>query len=133
MTLGKKSKTIYTDLKFNRYITDDKNQKSGNSISKFCIHDNCDKEAKYNYWGMQPKYCVDHKKEYHENIYENPVTGICDYDNCDKLAKYNIRGLKPRYCFEHKKNIMKIYMKTQLLEFVIMIIVINLLNIILED
>ena len=102
MTLGKKSKTIYADLKFNRYMTDDKNHKSGNGISKFCIHDNCNKEAIYNYWGMQPKYCIDHKKEYHENIYENPVTGFCDYDKCDKPAKYNIRGLKPRYCFEHK-------------------------------
>ena len=83
-------------------MTDDKNRKSGNRISKFCIQDKCNNKAIYNYWGMQPKYCVDHKKEYHENIYENPVTGICDYDNCDKPAKYNIRGLKPRYCFEHK-------------------------------
>ena len=34
----KKSKTIYTDLKYNRYMTDDRNRKSGNTISKFCIH-----------------------------------------------------------------------------------------------
>ena len=45
MTHGKKSKTIYTDLKYNRYMTDDRNRKSGNTISKFCIHDNCNKEA----------------------------------------------------------------------------------------
>ena len=62
MTLGKKSKTIYTDLKFNRYMTDDRNRKSGNHISKFCIHDNCNKEAIYNHWGMKPRYCIDHKK-----------------------------------------------------------------------
>ena len=34
MTHGKKSKTIYTDLKYNRYMTDDRNQKSGNPVSK---------------------------------------------------------------------------------------------------
>ena len=39
--MEKKSKTIYTDLKYNRYMTGDRNRKSGNTISKFCIHDNC--------------------------------------------------------------------------------------------
>ena len=34
MTHGKKSKTIYTDLKYNRYMTDDRNRKSGNPLSK---------------------------------------------------------------------------------------------------
>ena len=36
MTHGKKSKTIYTDLKYNRYMTDDRNRKSGNPVYKFC-------------------------------------------------------------------------------------------------
>ena len=102
MTIGKKSKTIYTDLKFNKYMTDDRNRKSGNPVSKFCIHDNCDKEAKYNFWGMRPRYCIDHKKDYHVNIYENPVTKFCDYDNCDKTAIYNYWGMRPRYCLKHK-------------------------------
>ena len=101
----KKSKTIYTDLKYNRYMTDDRNQKSGNTISKFCIHDNCDKEAIYNFWGMEPKYCIDHKKDYYVNIYKNPVSKICNHHNCNKTAIYNFWGMKPRYCFDHKDKL----------------------------
>ena len=105
MTLGKKSKTIYTDLKYNRYMTDDKNQKSGNPVYKICIHDNCNKKAKYNFWGMKPKYCIDHKKDYYVNIYENPVSKFCDHDNCNKTAVYNFWGMKPRYYFDHKDKL----------------------------
>ena len=105
MTHGKKSKTIYTDLKYNRYMTDDRNRKSGNTISKFCIHDNCDKEAIYNFWGMKPKYCIDHKKDYYVNIYRNPVSKFCDYNNCEKTAIYNFWGMRPRYCFDHKDKL----------------------------
>ena len=101
----KKSKTIYTDLKYNRYMTDDRNRKSGNTISKFCIHDNCNKEAIYNFWGMEPKYCIDHKKDYYVNIYKNPVSKICDYNNCNKSAIYNFWGMRPRYCFDHKDKL----------------------------
>ena len=102
---GKKSKTIYTDLKYNRYMTDDRNRKSGNTISKFCIHDNCNKEAIYNFWGMEPKYCIDHKKDYYVNIYKNPVSKFCDYNNCEKTAIYNFWGMRPRYCFDHKDKL----------------------------
>ena len=102
MTHGKKSKTIYTDLKYNRYMTDDRNRKSGNPVSKFCIQDNCSNEAIYNHWGMKPKHCIDHKKDYHVNIYENPVSKFCDYNNCKKTARYNFWGMRPRYCFDHK-------------------------------
>ena len=105
MTHGKKSKTIYTDLKYNRYMTDDRNRKSGNTISKFCIHDNCDKEAIYNFWGMKPKYCIDHKKDYYVNIYKNPVSKICNHHNCEKTAIYNFWGMRPRYCFDHKDKL----------------------------
>ena len=105
MTHGKKSKTIYTDLKYNRYMTDDRNQKSGNHISKFCIHHNCNKEAKYYFWGMKPKYCIDHKEDYHVNIYKNPVSKICDHHNCNKTAIHNYYGMKPRYCFDHKDKL----------------------------
>ena len=49
MTHGKKSKTIYTDLKYNRYMTDDRNQKSRDPVSKknskSCNHNNCNKTA----------------------------------------------------------------------------------------
>ena len=30
-------------------MTDDRNRKSVNPVSKFCIHDNCDNEAIYNF------------------------------------------------------------------------------------
>ena len=83
-------------------MTDDRNLKSGNHISKFCIHDNCDNEAIYNFWGMKPKYYIDHKKDYHANIYENPVSKFCNYDECKKTAIYNYWGMRPRYCFDHK-------------------------------
>ena len=51
---------------------------------------------------MKPEYCIDHKKDYHVNIYKNPVSKICNYKNCNKTATYNYLGLKPRYCFDHK-------------------------------
>ena len=72
MTHEKKLKTIYTDLKYNRYMTDDRNQNLRNPVSKknskICNHDNCNKTAIYNYWGMRPKFCFDHKDRYHVNI-----------------------------------------------------------------
>ena len=54
---------------------------------------------------MKPKYCIDHKKDYHVNIYENPVSKFCDHDNCNKKAEYNFWGMKPRYCFDHKDKL----------------------------
>ena len=102
MTHGKKSKTIYTDLKYNRYMTDDRNRKSGNPVSKICNHDNCNKTAIYNHWGMKPRFCFDHKDEYHVDIPENPVSKIYNHDNCNKTAIYNHWGMKPRFCFDHK-------------------------------
>ena len=51
MTHEKKSKTIYTDLKYNRYMTDDRNQNLGNPVSKknskICNYDNCKKKQLY--------------------------------------------------------------------------------------
>ena len=35
MTHGKKSKTIYIDLKYNGYMTDDRNRKSGTLFTNF--------------------------------------------------------------------------------------------------
>ena len=102
MTHGKKSKTIYTDLKYNRYMTDDRNRKSGNPVFKICIHDNCNNEAKYNHWGMKPRFCFKHKEDYHVNILENPVSIFCNHDNCNKTSIYNNWGIKPKFCFDHK-------------------------------
>ena len=102
MTHRKKSKTIYTDLKYNRYMTDDRNRKSGNPVSKFCNYNNCNKIAIHNHWGMKPRFCFDHKGKHHVNIPKNPVSKFCNYDNCNKIAIYNHWGMRPRFCFDHK-------------------------------
>ena len=83
-------------------MTDDRNRKSGNHVSKFCIHDNCNNEAIYNHWGMKPRFCFKHKEDYHVNILENPVSKFCNHDNCNKTSIYNYWGMKPRFCFDHK-------------------------------
>ena len=54
---------------------------------------------------MEPKYCIDHKKDYYVNIYKNPVSKICNHHNCNKTAIYNFWGMKPRYCFDHKDKL----------------------------
>ena len=105
MTHEKKSKTIYTDLKFNRYMTKVNEQKSRNHIFKNCIYNNCAKNAEYGIWGMKPEYCINHKKEYHVNIYKNPVTKYCNHKGCSKTAIYNFWGARPRYCFDHKDKL----------------------------
>ena len=122
MTHGKKSKTIYTDLKYNRYMTDDRNWKSGNPVSKkkskSCNHDNCNKTAIYNYWGMKPKFCFDHKDKYHVNIPKKHTLCTIHYishslktkcpkckikkstkfDECNITASYNFPKLRPLKC-----------------------------------
>ena len=59
-------------MKYNRYMTDDRNQKSGGNISKkipnFVIIIITKKTAIYNYMFMKPKFCFDHKNEYVVNI-----------------------------------------------------------------
>ena len=67
-------------------MTDDRNQKSGNHVYKFCNYDNCNNEAIYNHWGMKPRFCFEHKEDYHVNISENPVSKFCNHDNCNKTA-----------------------------------------------
>ena len=124
MTDEKKSKTIYTDLKYNRYMTDDRNRKSGNPVSKFCNYDNCNKTAIYNYWGMRPRFCFDHKDKYHVNtpkkhilcfkhfISHSPKTKCskckmkkspkCDERNI--TDSYNFPELKPLKCLKHRET-----------------------------
>ena len=45
MTHEKNKNIIYSNMEYNRYMTGDRNQKSGGSISKFCDYDNCNKTA----------------------------------------------------------------------------------------
>ena len=56
MTHGKNKNIIYSNMRYNRYMTDDRNRKSGEPVSKknskFCNYDNCNKTAIYNYWGI---------------------------------------------------------------------------------
>ena len=72
MTHGKNKNIMYSNMEYNRYMTDDRNRKSGDPVSKkyskFCNYDNCNKTAIYNYWGIKPKFCLDHKNEYMINI-----------------------------------------------------------------
>ena len=121
----KKSKTIYTDLKYNRYMTDDKNRKSGNPVSKKILnHDNCNKTAIYNYWGMKPIFCFDHKDKYHVNIPKKHILCFTHYisfhpkttcpkcrvkkspkcDECNITASYNSPKLRPFKCLKHRKT-----------------------------
>ena len=129
MTHGKKSKTIYTDLKYKRYMTDDRNRKSGNPVSKknpkSCNHNNCNKTAIYNYWGMKPKFCFDHNDKYHVNIPKKHILCIIHYishlpktkcpkckikkstkcDECNIAASYNFeKKLRPLKCLKHRKT-----------------------------
>ena len=71
-------------MEYNRYMTDNRNQNLGDTISKkknskFCNYDNCNKTAIYNYWGMKPKFCFDHKDKYHVNIPKKHVLCIYHY------------------------------------------------------
>ena len=70
-------------MEYNRYMTDDRNQKSGESISKknskFCNDDNCKKTAMHNYMFMKPKFCFKHKNEYMVNIKKKHILCLYHY------------------------------------------------------
>ena len=104
MTHGKKSKTIYTDLKYNRYMTDDRNRKSGNTISKFCNNEastSHGKKSKTIYTDLKyNRYMTDDRNRKSGNT----ISKFCIHDNCDKEAIYNFWGMKPKYCIDHKKD-----------------------------
>ena len=112
---------IYNDMRYNRYMTDDRNQKSGESISKFFI---AKKTAIYNYMFMKPKFCFDHRNEYMVNIKKKHR--LCPYlyisysqktkcpkckikkstkcDECNITASYNFEKLRPLKCLKHRKK-----------------------------
>ena len=104
MTHGKKSKTIYTDLKYNRYMTDDRNRKSGNTISKFCNNEastSHGKKSKTIYTDLKyNRYMTDDRNRKSGNT----IYKFCIHDNCNKEAIYNFWGMKPKYCIDHKKD-----------------------------
>ena len=97
MTHGKKSKTIYTDLKYNRYMTDDRNRKSGNTIFKFCIYDNCNNESSTSHGKKSKTIYTDLKYNRYMTDDRNRKSGntiskICIHDNCNKKAEYYFWG-----------------------------------------
>ena len=127
MTHGKKSKTIYTDLKYNRYMTDDRNQKSGNPVSKKILKFVTMiivKKQLYNYWGMKPKFRFDHKDKYHINIPKKHTLCSIHYishslkikcpkckikkstkcDECNVTASYNFEKLRPLKCLKYRET-----------------------------
>ena len=91
---------------------------------KFCNHDNCNKTALYNYWGMKPIFCFDHKDEYHVNIPKKHILYTIQYiphspktkcpkckikkskkcDECYITANYNLEKLRPLKCKKHRKT-----------------------------
>ena len=64
-------------MRYDRYMTDDRNQNLGGSISKknskFCNYNNSNKTTIYNYMLMKPKLCFDYKNEYMVNIREKHI------------------------------------------------------------
>ena len=119
---------IYSNMEYNRYMTDDRNRKSGESISKknskFCNYNNCNKTVIYNYMFMKPKFCFDHKNEHIVNIRKKHR--LCPYhyisysqksicpkckikkstkcDECNITASYNFEKLRPLKCLKHRKK-----------------------------
>ena len=91
--------------------------------SKFCNYDNCEKTAIYNYWGIKPKFCFDHKYKYHVNIPKKHTLCSNHYishsfkikcpkckikksikcNECNITASYNFPKLKPMKCLKHRE------------------------------
>ena len=114
-------------MEYNRHMTDDKNQKSGGTISKkkskFCNYNNCNKAAIYNYESMKPKFCFDHKYKGMVNIRKKhtscekhdishspkivcPKCKIKKSTKCECYitASCNFEKLKPLKCLKHRKT-----------------------------
>ena len=110
MTHGKKSKTIYTDLKYNRYMTDDRNRKSGNPVSKNEASTSHEKKSKTIYTDLKyNRYMTDDRNRKSGD----PDYKFCFYDKCKNEALYNFWGREPKYRIYHKKITMNIYMNIQ--------------------
>ena len=96
-------------MKYNRYMTDDRNQKSGDSISKknskICNYDNCKKTAIYNYIFMKPKFCSDHKNEYMANIKKKHI--LRPYHYLSHSQKQNVLNVK----LKNQQNVMNIILQ----------------------
>ena len=97
-----------------------------NPVFKFCDYDKCEKKARYNFWGMRPRYCLEHKDKYHVNtpkkhilcykhfISHSPKTKCpkckvkksikCDDKKCEITASYNFPKLRPLKCLKHRKK-----------------------------
>ena len=94
-----------------------------NPVSKFCDHDNCNKTAVYNFWGMKPIYCFDNKDKLHVNIRKNhklcykhyishsrklecpkcKIKKLIKCDECNTTASYNFPKLRPLKCLKHRE------------------------------
>ena len=93
-------------------------------ILNFENYDNCNKTAIYNYWGMKPKFCFDHKDKYYVNIPKKHI--LCTYhylshsyktkcpkckikkstkcNECDITASCNYEKLNPSKRLKHRKT-----------------------------
>jgi hypothetical protein len=65
-----------------------------------CKHDQCTKDACFNYKGLPARYCKAHKL-YDMVDVKHPR---CIENDCPKRPSYNFKGTKPaKYCVDHKK------------------------------
>lgn len=71
-----------------------------NIISKKCKTIGCNKIPSFNFEGLKPKYCVEHKED---AMIATETKNMCIYENCKKRAYYkSLNDTNPIYCFLHK-------------------------------
>lgn len=86
-----------------------------NCINKKCKSPNCIKIPTFNFEGLKPEYCKEHKEE---TMIATETKQKCKYEMCKKRANYKNQGeTKPIYCNEHKTQDMITHTKRKPCEF----------------
>lgn len=68
-------------------------------MPKYCVEEDCDKNALYNVKGGKPMYCKEHLEEGMVNVTKK----ICKHDDCHTRATFGADGEKAKFCSEHKE------------------------------
>lgn len=68
--------------------------------NKKCDYLSCKKQPCYNFEGLKPIKCCEHKLEGMIDVKNKK----CDSLNCEKQPNYNFEGLKAIKCYEHKEE-----------------------------
>ncbi len=92
----------YFDENKNGYCPVHKNEKEDmiGPKRKNCIVDNCETRPSFNFEGLEPQYCNQHKL----NGMYNLVKKNCIVYGCKISATYNIKNKKAQYCVVHKNS-----------------------------